>query len=355
MLPYWMLFIVAATLATMQPHPAATGQYNRIAPGLFAWAALTLMIGYRYRVGGDWFNYYENYLDAVYLSIAETIAERGDPAFVIVSWLSVELGWEIYGVNLICGGVFSAGLFAFCRSQPRPWLCLTVAIPYLVIVVGMGYTRQSAAIGLVMLALTHLSRNDLRRFLFWVAMGALFHKSAVIVVPVAILARMRNPGWTLFWVGGTAAMLYVLLLLDFAEQLVQNYIEAEYESEGAAIRVFMNAVPAAVYLIFRTRLTENPDERGLWTWLSLLAIGFVPLLQVSPSSTAVDRVALYLIPLQLYVLSRVPGLLMREVPLFGVVVVIAYSALVEFVWLNYATFSEYWKPYRFYPFEFWFT
>ena len=38
----------------------------------------------------------------------------------------------------------------------------------------------------------------------------------------------------------------------------------------------------------------------------------IPLLLISPSSTAVDRVALYLIPLQLFVWSRVPISLGRE-------------------------------------------
>ena len=36
----------------------------------------------------------------------------------------------------------------FVRRQPMPWLGLLVAIPYLVIVVGMGYSRQAIALGL---------------------------------------------------------------------------------------------------------------------------------------------------------------------------------------------------------------
>jgi hypothetical protein len=58
---------------------------------------------------------------------------------------------------------------SFCRTQPRPWLALTLAFPYLVVVVAMGYTRQGVAIGLEMLALLALERDRLLPFLGWIA------------------------------------------------------------------------------------------------------------------------------------------------------------------------------------------
>jgi hypothetical protein len=315
---------------------------------------LTLIIGYRFEVGGDWLNYLWNYLDARYLTLAELVSERGDPAYSLVTVISTQAEWDIYGINLICGGIFSAGLLVFCRSQPRPWLALLIAIPYLVIVVGMGYTRQAAAIGLLMLALVNLGRNKVAKFVFWLALGAAFHKSALIILPIAILAKVRNPWWTAFWVGAMGILLYFLLLAEFTDPLIENYVVAEYGSEGAAIRVSMNVVLAMIYLLYRNRLTENAFERGLWTWVALLAIVFVPLLMFSPSSTAVDRVALYLIPIQLYVLSRLPELFPRTEQRLPVLGVVAVSGMVQFVWLNFATHAQFWIPYRFYPFEFWF-
>ena len=71
------------------------------------------------------------------------------------------------------------------------------------------------------------------------------------------------------------------------------------------------------------------------------------LLLVLPSSTVVDRLALYVFPLQLAVLSRVPRALGSEG--LGRLLVIAYCFLVQFVWLNFAAHAEYWVPYRLYP------
>ncbi len=110
----------------------------------------------------------------------------------------------------------------------------------------------------------------------------------------------------------------------------------------------MNALPAAVFLIYRRHFKLEGAQLNLWTYLSLGALGFVVLLFVSPSSAAVDRMALYLIPVQIFVLSRLPlAWQVRygagEIVKIGVII---YSALVLFVWLNFASHAQYWLPYQ---------
>ena len=71
---------------------------------------------------------------------------------------------------------------------------------------------------------------------------------------------------------------------------------------------------------------------------------------VSPASrcAAVDRLALYTIPLQLVVLSRPRSVFASKG--FGTFLVLAYSAVVQFTWLTYAHHARYWVPYQFWPF-----
>ena len=71
----------------------------------------------------------------------------------MLNWLAARTELGPYFVNTVCAALFAWGLVVFCRAQPRPWLALVVAVPYLVTVVAMGYTRQGTAIGLAMLAL----------------------------------------------------------------------------------------------------------------------------------------------------------------------------------------------------------
>jgi hypothetical protein len=79
----------------------------------------------------------------------------------------------------------------------------------------------------------------------------------------------------------------------------------------------------------------------------LAAVGFLILLFVLPSSTAVDRMSLYIMPLQIAVLARIP--LAFNSTFGGRFAVVGYLALVEFVWLNFAQHAHFWVPYQFYP------
>lgn len=346
MFVYWLMFLVPAWGSFFRIRARRIGV---LFGWSMAWLTLTLLIGYRYEVGADWFNYIRHFNDVYYLGFWEAV-QRYDPAHGAMNWISNYLGWGVYGTNVAYGAVFSLGLIAFCRAQPRPLLALAVAVPYLVVVVAMGYSRQGVAIGLAFFALLGLAERNTVKFVVFVAIAALFHKSAVVLIPIAALAATKRKIWTAAWVGATGILMYYLYLEESAETLVAGYIDAQMASEGGAIRVAMNAVPAALFLANRKRFRLDQPERTLWTWISLIALLFVPIFFLSPSSTAVDRVALYFIPLQIYVFSRLPDAIWRgrhRLAVRGGVV--AYYGLVMFVWLNYATHSKYWVPYQFYP------
>ena len=347
MLPYWFLFIV--------PAAAALSERSRLRPpGPYAqswiafWLLLTVLIGLRYQVGGDWGSYERQLQATINLSFGEAMRHGSDVGYVLLNWAAAKLGLGVTSVNIACAMVFASGLVAFAKEQPRPWLAVTIAVPYLITVVAMGYSRQAVAIGFVMLAFSGLGANSAVRFAIWITVAALFHKSAVLLIPVAILAKAHGRIWTTVWIGAIGALLYYFLLAESVDKLIRDYVVAEYQSQGAAIRVAMNALPAAVFLMHRRYFKLEGAQLNLWTYLSLIALGFVVLLYLSPSSTAVDRVALYLIPIQIFILSRIPAAMHSryragEIVKFGV---IGYSAAVLFVWLNFAAHAVYWLPYQ---------
>lgn len=345
MWPYWFLFGTVAWLTlTRVPTP---GVQPKSWPGWWRiiFVLLVAMIGLRHEVGGDWGQYVERIINVDF----ETLTGRGDPAYFLLNWVGAYSGMGVYFANTVCAVVFTYGLVVFCRVQPRPWLALLVAVPYFVIVVAMGYTRQSAAIGLVMLGLVALSDGKLARFVVYVAIAATFHKSAVILMPLAVVAGKRHHYLTAIWVGLSSLGSYVVILRDSVDSLNTSYMVAQYQSQGAAVRVAMNVVPAVIFLTFRRRFEMPEQDRKFWTWMSLGGLVFVVWLKLSPSSTAVDRVALYWIPLQLFVLSRLPDALGKAHSRATVLWIVVYSFAVQFVWLNFASHAMYWLPYQFFP------
>jgi EpsG family len=344
---YWALFGYFAAGALLAP---SGGAQARSRPFLALGAVVTgLLIGLRYRVGADWDTY------AYWFSYAgrggfDRLLKFGDLAYQFLNWGFAHGGLEIWAVNLVCGAIFSWGLWRFCKAQPEPWLAFAVAIPYIAIVIAMGYTRQGVALGILMAGLASFQRNSSTvRFAVYVAVAALFHKTAVVAFPLVALASPRNRLLNLLLVIATSYLLYGLFLGDAMEQFVQHYItQTRYSSQGAGIRIAMTLFAALVLWITRRQLGLTETEWRLWRNFSLAAVAALVLLFVLPSSTAVDRISVYLMPLQLAVLSRVPIAIRSELP--GRAAVIGYSALVQFVWFNYAQFSRLWVPYQFYPF-----
>lgn len=345
MLIYWAVFAYFAvgSLGEVRKQP----DFGRPRPfWILGGFLIFVMIGFRYEVGADWETYEFIFSYAGYASF-ERILEIGDPAYQLLNWAVQRLGGEVVWVNVVCSMLFTWGLFRLARTQPDPWLAILVAVPYMLIVAS-AYTRQAAALGIVMAGLSSLSRGgSLVRFVLYIVFAAMFHKTAVAVLPLVIFSRPTNR--FLSALGGLAAFyaLFDVFLADSMEQFAASYLETEYSSQGAAVRIAMEVVAATVFLLRRKDFNFSPYEDRIWYYYSLASFAALLALVLTPSSTAIDRLSLYLMPLQLVVLSRIPFVYLSRT--FGLGLVAAYCFAVQFVWLNFATHAEYWVPYQFYP------
>lgn len=345
MLPYWILFAMiagGASLERMQPNTLHRYRLPLVLVGLL----LTLMIGLRYKVGGDWLTY-ELIFDFTASRSFEIALESGDPGYQTLSWLIAQVGLDLWALNLVCALIFTWGLLELARNQPAPLLAILVALPYLVIVVAMGYTRQAAAIGFVMAGFAAVERGGgIFRFAGYVILGTLFHKTAMVTLPIVMLAGNRNQFINLVAGAILAVGLYFSFLADRMDVFVANYIDAGYQSQGAAIRVAMNFFPALLMLRFGDRLQFGDYQYRLWRIVAWVAIALVPALVLIPSSTAIDRLALYVLPIQMVVIPR--AVMLFRSATVGRTLVVAYSAAVLAVWLLLAEHSRFWLPYRAY-------
>lgn len=338
MFPYWTAYLLVSLIALPKLKVARFGW-------LLIGLALTIFIGLRYEVGGDWYNYLGYFYRIQGLSFLQIFAFKA-PGYQVVNWVSYQVGTGLWGVNLLMAAMFSWGLIRFVRRLPDPRVALVAAIPYMVIVVAMGYTRQAAALGLIMAGITYLLDHRLVIFVLILSVAATLHQSAVIMVPFAILANSRNRVLSGLSIIFASVLLYFLLLQDNVDSLWGTYVDSSYsqESSGGPIRVIMNVLPACLFLFYRERFEMSAEERRLWVWVSIAAVACLPVVFIAP--TAVDRVALYLIPVQLVVASHLPQLTRRDSRVWSRGVVVLVYASVMFVWLNFAGHRENWLPYQ---------
>lgn len=307
-----------------------------------------IVVGLRNKVGVDWMNYVRIFQTISRKDFGQALAVT-DPAFAFLNWLSHEFGLGIWFVNLTCAMLLCWGIYSYARTQPNPWLVFVVAIPYLVIVVGMNYVRQAVAIGMCLAAIGAMTERSLLRFFFYMVLGALFHKTALIVLPIVAFAYSQNK---LLRVGafmaGVAIGYISLNNTGTYDRLSELYVRSQMVSSGATTRLAMNIMPSLLMITTANIFRFDPVEKRIWTifsWLAILA-AFIGLMVTS--TTAVDRLALYLIPLQLAVFGRLPNALSPSFrPSTSITGgIILYSAAVEIMFLTYSDYARYWLPYR---------
>lgn len=306
---------------------------------------LIIIIGFRHGVGGDWHNYINQYAH-----LKNYLVFDRDFGYALIHWFSLNYLNGIYSTNLISAFIFVYGLIRFCSTLPLPWLAIAISIPYIVIVVGMGYTRQSIALGFIFLALLKLARENNISFYLLVILASLFHQTAIVVSVVGIftgIIRKNLSVLSFIFIFFVLSLATTYLLLDRLDIFIQHYIEKqEFQSRGALFRILMGVLASVAFFIYRKEFKHQyPKDYLIWF---LFGTGVVSLFALSFfASSAADRLAIYLLPLQLVVFSRLPVLIKdAHNKALVIIIIISVYAFSLIVWLFFGLNSHYWVPYK---------
>ena len=345
MIFYWVLFSIPGVFFLIGPHVNVST--NRI-----TWFATALtfifFVGFRHEVGCDWFSYLTTYEQLGSLTFSEIYGseffKRG-PAYYFFGALIGRTSLGVYGFNLLCAIFFCWGLFSFCRAQPFPWLACLIAVPYLIIVVSMGYLRQSLAIGFLFFALKQMENGRPWRYGALIFLGSLFHISLVIMFPLILVSFYRKNKKLFSFILVFIVIISFYMFFNF-EGFWNTYFNMEnskWLSRGAIPRALMNGIPAAILLLIYYRkslLFDNP------AWSAIAIVSLISVLLVQSGSTGFDRLALYLTPIQLYAWPRIiEGINDKRLQFFlGIFVILVYAAY-QVIWLNFSDHMICWVPY----------
>ena len=344
MAAYWGLFSIF-TLGALFTHG---GDGNRRAGLLlsFAMALLALFVGLRWEVGPDWPTYSALFRYLNDTSLGEVMG-KSDPGFRALIMFLQSRHAPFWVLNLICAGIFSFGLARFCATLPNPWLGVLVAVPYLVIVIAMSALRQATAIGFIFLALREMGSKPLWKSIFWVLVASLFHASAFIVAVLIALSYTRSRIQAAIVLIVSSIPAYYVLFGTF-DLYLRRYGQHRIDSGGVAFRVAMNAVPALILLIRGSRQFTPRGEEAFWRSLALVSLALIPALLYVKSTTVIDRLSIYAIPLQILVLSGLPGQFATSpaTRIYPVMLITFYCAATLLVYFALGTHARYYLPYR---------
>jgi hypothetical protein len=367
---YWLLFLAPAGLALS---PIKLSEDINYILWTMVGVLFILLIGLRYNVGGD----FDNYLTYYELAIAEVtevftgetainfgVAYGNASGYMALNALTHQMGiWGLHGiyfVNTFCATIFVFGLVKFCRKQPLPWLALTVAVPYMVCAVSMGYTRQATALGFLMWGLSLLRPGNEYKYAALIFLGSTFHLSVIVTLPLVLVTREKVPK-SIYLIFGLmiVSMLYILGSFEIGDSsdrgavgnmaVIFQYTATRF-SPGGPIRTYMNVLPVLISLLVWKKIKMiSTDDFKLIKWMAIAALLSLPALLYSYTLT--DRMGIYLMPIQLALWPRIIAVqktsMLRSTWASSV---IAFYGLVLYVFFHYANHSHMWLPYLMYPF-----
>ena len=353
MLIYWLLVLVPMLFALREQRNQDRSN-DRTLLGLLMFVLLVVM-GFRQNSGD--FSTYEKVYEIVRIEVLRgrpftQIVTITEPIYGLFNWVSVQFNWGICGVNTLCALVFLGCLWRCASGEPSPLFFTALSIPYFVIVVGMGYTRQGLAAGLIMLGIQSLRFGKPWLFGLQIMLAAGFHTSAFAFLPAVLFAKLDYRGDStkmfvrILIIGIGVFGAYNIIQEQYGLYVVHYGGESQYKSSGAFLRSIVTGAAAIMFFgNFHKWRKKFADEASLLLY-AFAGLAVVPLSLVA--STPADRMGLYLIPFQLIVFGRLPFLQNNQNAFeryrFGIAVCyIAYFA----VWLHLGAFAQQlWVPYK---------
>lgn len=303
---------------------------------------LVSFIGFRWEVGADWNSYYRNFIAIEAMSFTEYL-QYTDIGYALLNLFAYTLSDE-YGivlVNTFSAIIFSSGLIFFLRQVNNPELVFINLFLIGVVIVSMGLTRQSIALGIAFYLFGYILKFNRVNLLAYV--GFLFHTSFIAVIGLVTLNRTR------YRVLSTTIAIVAFLYWGFIEANlfsyfnVNLYLEQRLISEGALFKNILLGISITPYILYRKQLSKS--EKNFWDIQMYFAI--LLLIFMFTQLTFIERFTYYLVPFQAYSFSLTPFLFQGKTQgMILYILVLLFNAIGLYLWLEYAYHAVYWLPYK---------
>jgi hypothetical protein len=305
---------------------------------------LILLVGLRYEVGADWYPYVD-IIFPVYKNINFfDIFSFSDPGYGLINYIAQKFNFSIAFVNIVCASIFISGFYKFAKNFHSINGAFLIAIPYMIVVMSMNYTRQTTALGLVLFALSYLINNRIFASFLFIVLASTFHKSAFLFMPFALVYFRDSKFFIYLAILAIPFFAYSIAQLFF-EALIDEYLGGDYGSSGSGIRLLINFLAGLTFFAIKSNFYFSRNEETIYNAIAALSIGIFVLSIFIPFTTFFDRIGLYFSIIQIIAFSNLMYLLRPRPVGFLILMPIYFFTL--YFWLSNSAYAQSWIPYSF--------
>lgn len=299
----------------------------------------TILFGFRYEVGVDWFNYIDMYHRQVANIFSFDSLEVG---YKLLNVIAYYVGHGIVTVIFISTLLFiTFTLLGVEKVGLNPYYFFATVAPYHFVMSGMNYTRQSIALSVFIYAIACFFNNEKIKYLVFILIAGMFHASALVFVPLFFLGlKKRYLCFVLFFL---IPLIAIQMLMEY-----QQYLDTSMDNAGLFLRLFYLLIPTIVLITYyhTISMAYTVDELRV-NYMVIVSFPVLILLSII-STTMADRFAYYFILLSTMTTFRLINIEMQSgVARFGryIPLLMFFSSSVALVVWN--IYSGYISEYRF--------
>ena len=271
----YLINLAAVTLFSILAQRSAGYDPGRLIDGehkpntwfvMFIVLSLTLVAGLRFVVGTDYSNYFYMYKQMAW---GEATVDWSEPGLPVIMWTLSRFTKEPYLMFFItalaCNLLSVYAMRAMAPTQSF-WLTMYLFICTHVYYASFNALRQALAIAIILMVAPYLFRKQFWPFAAGVLVAALFHTTALVMLPFYFI--VHRPAWSpMMWVLiGTMLGVWALfeVLYNAAFSLLADTRFAGYTLENARgvqpIRILVALAPVLLAFVFRKRLADIPNS-----------------------------------------------------------------------------------------------
>ncbi|MFA0116641.1 EpsG family protein [Vibrio breoganii] len=295
----------------------------------------SLIYGFRFEVGVDWFNYITSY--NMHIDDGEKIYEFTtlEIGYKLLNIIAYYVDQGIVTVIFLSTVLFiSFTLFALKNIGLNPFYFFAIVAPYHFVMSGVNYTRQSVALSIFLYAVSFLINKDKNRFLLFIVIAGTFHTSALCFAP-------------LFFIENKKRYLTIILLIVIPPIVFsmlgeyEQYLQGSMDSAGLYLRALYLIAPSFLLILHYKTVKEFSLIEKRLIYLVFFSFPLIVLFSVL-STTIADRFAYYFILLNtlcwMLVSKRDENVKSQYLKPYGNLILFSSSLLAFIVWTLYTRY-----------------
>ena len=323
MLPY-IIPLILTVLASIH-YDWSSHKAGKLFIWFFLYIYMVLLMGLRYKVGGDTLNYMDWHYYAPSLSEWKLfdVSNPYEPGFTLLGSFSRSISKEFWVFELIHAFILNTCIFYFIAKNTKyRFLGLFICFLFYYLYFSTEILRESIAVFVFVLNYKYFEKKQWLKYYISVFVACLFHISAVFLIILPLMRSVKMNQYFLFILG-----LFLLLMLNLNNVFsiffnvgkigdkIQSYDQYTYVGYlWVALRFLQYVVfPVIIYMFGKYTLKLIIPDETVYCMLILLGVGIFfnpvifsrftnylyPLLAISCTNILGKAIASYRITVQM--------------------------------------------------------